>query len=325
MEKLFSFIKYYIISMRLHFGFITGIGGWLGIAYYEHLYMTEVELPIKIFALLVLFLSYGINQVINDYTGIEEDKINAPNRPMVSGKLPPKAALITSVILMALVGIITLIIEPLALLPVVAGVLINFLYEYAKSISILGNIFFGLSMMACPLYGFIICGPFDPAILNYRLITITILMLSYTTGLMTYFTYFKDYHGDKEAGKITYVVKHGLNHSKKAGVAFSLIPSILLGLMLLTNIINFEEIIEQFYFCIITGVTITLQLWTAYLYYKFPEGERTFFHQRNNIQACVMSLIIPLAGFNGELAMLLALFSYIAIEFIFSFHRDAKA
>ena len=47
----------------------------------------------------MLFLSWGINQIINDYLGLKEDRVNAPNRPMVTGELDPGKALVLTEIL----------------------------------------------------------------------------------------------------------------------------------------------------------------------------------------------------------------------------------
>lgn len=315
-----NFIRYYLISMRLHFGFITGIGGYLGVSYYEYLF-GPMEVSKKIFALLVLFLSYGINQIINDYTGLEEDRINAPNRPMVSGKLAAKPALYTSIILMSLVGVITLFIAPYALLPVLGGVLLNYLYEYAKSYSVIGNIFFGLSMMSCPVYGFLIGGSIEWNKIHWSAVIITLLLLSYTTGLMTYYTYFKDYLGDKKTGKKTYIVRHGVDKSKKDGIIYSILPLFILTILIATNTFP-HLIVFNRHFLLLIVITFILQLWTALLYYRNPNPPLAFFQQRENIQACVQSLIIPIALYNGDLSLILSLVSYIGIEIIFNLHRD---
>ena len=80
-----GFIKAYIKSMRLYYSFITGIAGWVGVAYYEYLAnlpagAREKTIEIipseekKIVILVLLFLSWGINQIINDFLGLKEDK-----------------------------------------------------------------------------------------------------------------------------------------------------------------------------------------------------------------------------------------------------------
>ena len=82
---MLSFIKAYIKSMRLYYFFVTGIAGWIGVVYYEYMNSTLTGNTIagtsysgkKIVILLLLFLSWGINQIINDFLGLKEDRINA--------------------------------------------------------------------------------------------------------------------------------------------------------------------------------------------------------------------------------------------------------
>lgn len=73
-----EFIINYIKSMRLYYAFVTGIPGWLGVAYYESiavkLNLPPVPMWKKGIVLVALFLSWGINQIVNDYLGIEEDR-----------------------------------------------------------------------------------------------------------------------------------------------------------------------------------------------------------------------------------------------------------
>ena len=91
------FLRAYVKSMRLYYAFITGIAGWVGVSYYYYIRPDSVDHWRGAVILAVLFLSWGINQIINDYLGLAEDRINAPHRPMVTGELNPRAALVVSV------------------------------------------------------------------------------------------------------------------------------------------------------------------------------------------------------------------------------------
>ena len=79
-----GFIKAYIKSMRPYTFFITGIAGLVGML----LVSSSVNLLQRIIVLLLLFSSYGINQIINDLIGTKEDKINAPKRPIILTATP---------------------------------------------------------------------------------------------------------------------------------------------------------------------------------------------------------------------------------------------
>jgi geranylgeranylglycerol-phosphate geranylgeranyltransferase len=52
-------------------------------------------------------------------------------------------------------------------------------------------------------------------------------LIAVMNALMTYYTYFKDYTGDKAAGKNTIVVKYGLEVNKYISIVASFLPTIL--------------------------------------------------------------------------------------------------
>ena len=76
-----KFVKAYIKSMRLYYSFVTGIAGWLGVSFYEYLAKNTYD-PVRVvpttgkkgMILMLLFLSWGINQIFNDYLGRKEDR-----------------------------------------------------------------------------------------------------------------------------------------------------------------------------------------------------------------------------------------------------------
>lgn len=96
-----AFARAYIKSMRLYYAFVTGIAGWVGVSFYHWLMPGQAGFVRSSLILAMLFLSWGINQIFNDYLGLREDRINAPNRPMVTGELNAKAALWLSTALLA--------------------------------------------------------------------------------------------------------------------------------------------------------------------------------------------------------------------------------
>ena len=77
-DAITRFIACYIRSMRLYYAFITGISGWIGVAFYHFLFPDRADAWRSALILCLLFLSWGINQIINDYLGLKEDRINAP-------------------------------------------------------------------------------------------------------------------------------------------------------------------------------------------------------------------------------------------------------
>lgn len=322
--NLFRFAKAYVKSMRLYYAFITGISGWIGVSFYAFFMPEQVSQTRNILLLAMLFLSWGINQIINDYQGLPEDRINAPNRPMVTGELRPIPALIVSGVLMTGVVAVSWFLNPLSTIPVILGVGLNILYSHAKAWSLLGNVIFGLSIAMCTAYGFLAAGPTPTPLLNTNRISVFILV-ALINGLMTYYTYFKDYQGDKAAGKKTFVVRYGLEVARYAGLVGALLPIGFFLLCVKMEWLPFRDILypRDFIFC---GTMATLlQLWTAVLFSRNPTGERTYFSLATNIRACAAGQIALIAIFNGTLALYLFSASYIFIGFLFNLYSDARS
>lgn len=319
-----TFAWAYIKSMRLYYAFITGIAGWLGIAFYQFQSPSKISLIRSLTILFLLFCSWGINQIINDYLGLAEDRINAPNRPMVTGELNANLAMLLSVILLSLVTILSIWLNPWAVIPIMVGVLLNVLYEYAKAWSIWGNIIFGLSISMCTIYGFLAAGPIlHPVFTSNRICGVFLVAL--LNALMTFYTYFKDYHGDLIAGKKTLVVKYGINCARYLGIIGAFMPTIFFLFFIYMDWIPVKDILflRDFVFCAVT--TIFLQLWTAILFFKYPIGERTYYSLAINIRACVAGQITLIASFNGTLALYLLSASYVFIGFLFDQYKDVRS
>lgn len=323
-SRLFRFTKAYIKSMRLYYAFITGISGWIGVSFYAFCEPDQASQPRNILLLAMLFLSWGINQIINDFQGLPEDRINAPHRPMVTGELSPIPALAVSGVLMAGVVAVSWLLNPHSVIPVVLGVALNILYGYAKAWSLLGNVIFGLSIAMCTAYGFLAAGPTPTPLFTSARISVVILV-ALLNGLMTFFTYFKDYHGDKRAGVKTFIVRHGPRVARYAGLVGALLPISFFLFCMHMQWLPFSVILypRDFIFC---GTMATLlQLWTAILFFRNPTGQRTYFHLAINIRACVAGEIALIAIFNGTLALYLFSACYIFIGFLFNLYKDARS
>lgn len=333
----FRFIKAYIKSMRLYYSFVTGIAGWIGVSFYQFVAFSEgprgtsgiiktIEVPTpdekKMVILIILFLAWGINQIINDYLGLKEDRINAPNRPMITGELTPKTALAVTISLLIMTFLITWVyLEPIAIIPLIAGVVLNVIYEYAKGYGIFGNIVFGLMISMCGLFGFLASGPMELYLTKSRISAL--LFIAILNGLMTYYTYFKDFAGDMIAGKKTLIVKYGLEKNRYISITASLLPSILF----LIGYFGFGsfEIKLNNTFIILGLLTVFLQIWTGYLYYKNPKGEMTYYSLVTNFRACTCGQATIIALFNPVLGMMLFLISYVFVGFLFNMHSNIKA
>lgn len=324
-----EFLKVYIKSMRLYYSFVTGIAGWLGMAFYEYIAKSpfqtvEVVPPTekKALVLVMLFLSWGINQIINDYLGLKEDRINAKRRPMVTGQLDPQRALAFTGMLLVMTLVITFMyLEPIALIPAVMGIILNILYEYAKGHGIFGNIVFGLMISMCSAFGFLAAGPTTAPYFTSSRVSV-MLLVAVLNGLMTFYTYFKDYEGDKAADKRTLVVQLGIEKSRYLAAFSAFLPGVIF-ILLYAN--GFIEARVNSMFLLLAGLTFFLELWTGYLYYKNPRGRRAYYSLAANFRACICGQAALIALFNTELAMLLFLVSYIFVGFLFDLHTDPRS
>lgn len=325
---MLKFVKLYVKSMRLYYSFVTGIAGWLGFAFYQHIatdYRTVEIMPSverQIVIISILFLSWGVNQIINDYLGLKEDRINAPQRPMVTGELNHKAALSVSAALMLVVFFITwFYLERIALIPLVLGVLLNVLYEYSKSRGILGNIVFGLMITMCSAYGFLAAGPTQaPYFTKSRLSVIAIVWLM--NGLMTFYTYFKDYKGDRRAGKNTIIVHYGLRRSRYISIISAFLPALLFISLYSAGQID-APLNNTFIFLGI--LTLILEIQTGWLYFKNPVGEKTYYSLEANFRACTCGQAAFVALFNEQLALVLFILSYVFVGFLFHLYHNSKS
>jgi geranylgeranylglycerol-phosphate geranylgeranyltransferase len=323
------FTRAYVRSMRLYYSFVTGVAGWLGVAYYEYLatnpatHTIEVVPPPekKLLILAILFLSWGINQIVNDYLGLREDRINAPQRPMVTGELQPQWALVVSAVLMAGAGVVTwFYLQPIAVLFLVGGVMLNVVYEYAKAHGILANVVFGLMITMAPLYGGYASGPTGATVFQSNRISVLLLVLV-LNALMTYYTYFKDYRGDLLAGKRTLVVALGLERSRWLAVVSAFIPTLLFAFLRITGL---HQSPLPNTFIILGLLTVFLQIWTGVLYWKNPAGVKAYASLETNFRACTCGQATLIAIFNPDLAIWLFIFSYIFVGFLFDLHRNPK-
>jgi len=304
-----GFIKAYIKSMRPYSFLITGIGGLIGMLLVE----SSVSLLQKSVVLLLLFTSYGINQIINDLLGTKEDGINAPIRPMVSGELDKSKALILTFFVFIIGAILTYFFNPYALIIYFMGYLANIIYEYIKGVPFVGNLWFGFMVGLTTLYGAL-------AITNltlYQILKIPELMgmfllISLSSSALCYFTYFKDYEGDKQTGIKTLIVSLSPKYTRPLNFIMSGVPFIVL---LSFFYVNFWDLNPNVYFLIMIPISFVLFQCTALIYcldrYNPKKALELIFQSGVLFQNSLIALIYPL------LAVILSIVSFLIIRIVF--------
>ncbi len=196
------FLYYYLRSMRLYYCFVTGSATLAGILLahgMNHAPWRGVD-----FAILGIgFFAWGVNQIFNDAANLPEDRINAPHRPAVTGKLPLKPALILSSALMLIFCAVSFLISPRTLLPVLAGAALNLAYSPLKGVPVLGCFVYGGAIAMCAVYGWTAAlGP-DAGWRPFTELLPTFGLLCGIQALMCHNSYFKDSGGDRAVGKLT--------------------------------------------------------------------------------------------------------------------------
>jgi geranylgeranylglycerol-phosphate geranylgeranyltransferase len=77
-------------------------------------------------------------------------------------------------------------------------------------------------------------------------------------------------------------------------------------------------------FWILATITLFLELWTAYLYFNNPLGEKTYYSLATNFRACACGQATFIGMYNDQLALVLFLVTYIFVGFLFDLHKDTK-
>ena len=307
----------YIISMRWYCAFISGMAGWLSLAFSQ----TTPHISKQLVVLGVLFIGWGANQVINDYLGLAEDRHNAPKRPMVTGKLDIRFALTLSTILFLIGLIATALISKQAIIFYLLMFSLNIIYERAKRIPLLGNIFFGLLIASCVYYAASSVSEktLKSLLLDSRIATLAILVWL-INFVLCFFSDFKDYDGDKKAKVRTLVVLLGIDKAKYLGPLLSIIPFIYLYFVLKMSLISFYCPPVSFF--IMLALTLLCLLYPAILLIKYPQGENTYYSLKWVITGTVLFKTTLIGLINPALSITLFLLSIIFIKLLFGLYKD---
>ena len=141
-------------------------------------------------SLATLFVSAAAN-AWNDYRDVEIDRINQPQRPLPSGMVSVRAALIFSVTLAALSILLAALISPLALAIAVASNILLYVYSvWLKSTVLLGNATVALISAMSPVFGGVAAGNAGPSLWLGAIIFVGIFVREVLKTLA-------DYEGDK--------------------------------------------------------------------------------------------------------------------------------
>jgi geranylgeranylglycerol-phosphate geranylgeranyltransferase len=151
-------LKEIISIIRLPNCILSGLGVIIG-AVLENYY----NLQVLFMGFLVGFFITAYSMIINDYYDIEIDRINAPYRPLVSGKINTRTALTLAAVLLISGITISALLNALSFVIAALFAIISYLYSWKFKRSGLAGNFLVASSMAIPfIYGSIISMRFNP-------------------------------------------------------------------------------------------------------------------------------------------------------------------
>ncbi|MEM2920784.1 MAG: UbiA family prenyltransferase, partial [Candidatus Bathyarchaeia archaeon] len=100
------------------------------------------------------FLLGGASMVNNDYLDRNVDAVNAPSRPLPSGRVSPSEACMLMILLSACGLVLALLTSLLSFFIAVAGLIVFLLYNYyGKKLGLIGNMMVSVGTVLSLLYG----------------------------------------------------------------------------------------------------------------------------------------------------------------------------
>ena len=205
----------------------------------------------------VMFFTSGAN-VYNDYIDYEIDIVNRPNRPLPSGKVKKKSALILSVFLFMLGSFFCLNLNNNAKIIglLISMPLIIYYSKVLKGLPLIGNIvtslILGMSFLFCGVAFENTKPMFIPALLAFGLTLARELIKDIA-----------DYKGDKLCGLMTFPIYAGINKSCALAIKFSSIIIVVSLIPLLNGYYGF-----WYGLLLVLGVEIPLLVVVLLLYKK---------------------------------------------------------
>lgn len=188
----------------------------------------------------------GAGMIINDYFDIEIDKINKPERPLPSGKISLKSALVYYWVLNILALILVSFTNTLAFIIALISIMVIFLYSYAlKTKGIIGNFTVGLMTGLAFIFGGVIGENILPLIFPFLLG----LLINFTREILKDI---EDLEGDKSKNLKTFPIVYG---EKKS---FQVVTFLMVLTIFLTIVPYLLDVFNVYYLLIILfGVDLT--------------------------------------------------------------------
>jgi geranylgeranylglycerol-phosphate geranylgeranyltransferase len=260
-------------SMMVGFSILVGAA----ITSDASIFLTPIDL---VFAFITGFSMSGASMAINDYYDRDIDIVNEPLRPIPSGDITPREAVIITLFLSVIGFSTSWMINIQAFeLALFAWVLLMLYSAWGKRTGFLGNLMVSSCISMPFIYGGMITGSFDSTLTFSLLAFLTNTGREITKGIV-------DVKGDKKLGVRTIAVTQGIKKAANIASIFYL------GAVISSIIPIYLELVSKWYipFIIITDLGL---LWGVSILIKEPSREMSR-KVKNNI---LYFMLIGLLGF----------------------------
>ncbi len=223
-------------------GFLsTYISAFIAIGYAMRLHLLAVTL-----AAISVFLVTSGGNIVNDIVDIDVDKLNHPNRPLVTGKIAAGTAKVYAVLLFAIAAAVSFMISYIAISVVMVAIFLLVAYEISlKRKGLSGNFVISLLIGEIFIFGGVAVNSY------FRMIFLFILAF-FSNMSREIIKDVQDVEGDKD--RMTFPKVHGIKNSLRLSDAFIAI------LVICSFIPYFLGILSLYYFILVIVADIVFIL-----------------------------------------------------------------
>ena len=183
-------------------------------------------------ACFIVFIFTGAGNAINDYFDHKIDAINKPERPIPSGRISLRTALIYSVSLFVISTIMAFIIGIVPGIIVVLSAVLMYLYAYKlKTSCLIGNLSIAFLTGLCFVFGGVVLNAVGLSIL----LGIYAFLMTMAREIVKDM---EDVEGDSIEGASTFPIKYGMRTASIVAAAFMVIASVTSPILYFIGIFN---------------------------------------------------------------------------------------
>lgn len=183
-------------------------------------------------ACIIVFIFTGAGNAINDYFDHKIDAINKPERPIPSGRIALKTALIYSVSLFAVSSIMAFIIGIVPGIIVLLSAVLMYLYaSRLKTSCLVGNLSIAFLTGLCFVFGGVVLNAVELSII----LGVYAFLMTMAREIVKDM---EDVEGDSIEGASTFPIRYGMRKSSILAAAFMLIASLTSPVLYFIGIFN---------------------------------------------------------------------------------------